>query len=228
MGKVNQIGNVGQLYTFAHTGIVVGNATWSETRVSSTTSGGGGHLNQGTGYVAAPTTYVSSSSTEVSRFFLRKADGDETEISLKGADFGVRDGHLVTVAFAGDHKSKLGWPMSLYNHNTRSRETLTRRFAWLRGEASANTGCVMLLPAIFGGYFAGLLLNGIGGVFGSAVGIVAMIVLMTARSRKRQSIDRAIQREMDALIDAAIIAAKEQHAIERRATVHQIGDTARQ
>src|SRR3546814_17826396 len=63
----------------------------SETHVRSSTSGGGGYIHNGTGHISAARVTVSSSNTEVVRFFLEYADDDEDEVTIKGGGFAARE-----------------------------------------------------------------------------------------------------------------------------------------
>lgn len=119
-----RITSVEDVHGLFRTGRVEGANTWSETRVSATTTGGGGsgQIYQGTGRIdiARTTTQVSSSATEMSRFFLNFGDDDEEEFKLRGGNFPVRDGHAVSVIRIGAKGEDRGYNVAFYNHATRA------------------------------------------------------------------------------------------------------------
>jgi len=106
------------------TGKVAGATTWSETRVSGTTSGGGGSgfIYQGTGRIdiAATTAEMSSSATEWNRFFLRYGDDGEEEFRLAGGTFPVRDGQAISVIRVGNKNASWKYNVAFYNHATKA------------------------------------------------------------------------------------------------------------
>ena len=59
---------------------------WSETRVSGTSSGGGGFLHNGTGTISAPTVSITSSVKTTQRLFLTGEAGDTLSFDT-GTDF---------------------------------------------------------------------------------------------------------------------------------------------
>ncbi len=66
-------------------GVVLDAKIWTETRVTGENFGGGGRLTDGTGYISAPKTYISSEVTERGRAFVKCDDGrerDSTGLSL--------------------------------------------------------------------------------------------------------------------------------------------------
>ncbi len=91
-------------------GEVVGNASLSRTSVSTHTS------TQTGGYQPSTTTRVSLHSSEQLRIFVRQENGKEFEASFDEPGFGVREGHKVSVVFAGD--KSVGYPAGLVNHST--------------------------------------------------------------------------------------------------------------
>ena len=95
-----RVRDIAELYSFQKTGDVHGVATWSETSVSAHTT----HSQNGTG-----STSVSSTSYEKQRFFLREANGRETEVTLTDAEIAFRDGHHVTLIYCGHKAEKTGW-----------------------------------------------------------------------------------------------------------------------
>lgn len=127
-----------ELQTSVRTGTVVDSNLWSETRFTSTTqtSGGGGHIHGGTGYVAAPqsTTTVNSHAVENLRLFVREDDGTEFDASFSELGFGARNGHRVSVIFAAfpnDQGALAPQPMALVNHSTQKHKMLWGRVSWI-------------------------------------------------------------------------------------------------
>lgn len=127
-----------QLQASVRSGTVVGSQQWTETSFSSTTStsGGGGHIHNGSGYVSAPqsSTTVRSRAIEFLRVFVREDDGTEFEATFSELGFGVRDGHRVSVVFAAfpDDSGALDpRPMALVNHSTRKHKMLWGRVGWI-------------------------------------------------------------------------------------------------
>lgn len=83
---------------WTRSGVVRDIQVFSETRVSSSSTGGGGYLHQGSGYVSAPSVSVSSSVTTTQRLFVD--DGAEDEwICDAPKEFLVRVGHEVKAWF---------------------------------------------------------------------------------------------------------------------------------
>src|SRR3546814_1867529 len=74
------IRSIEEVHGCYRTGTVCGVGNWSETRVHASSRGGGGYLHNGSGHVSAPTVSVSSTSTEVLRFFMEYDDEDEEEV----------------------------------------------------------------------------------------------------------------------------------------------------
>jgi hypothetical protein len=108
------ISSIEQLRTFVMSGEVVGNASLSRTSVSTHTS------TQTGGYQPSTTTRVSLHSSEQLRIFVRQESGKEFEASFDDPGFGVREGHKVSVVFAGDESG--GYPAALVNHSTDHRK----------------------------------------------------------------------------------------------------------
>lgn len=79
-------------------GIVSGVQTISKTHVSGTSSGGGGIISGGYGYVSAPTLKIKSSVEVIQRVFVRDERGGEWHFDVS-EDFAVREGHRVAVSF---------------------------------------------------------------------------------------------------------------------------------
>lgn len=131
--KDHKLKSADDIYMFSRTGVVMGAVNWSDTYVS----GGGGANN----------TNVSVSSNVVQRqkFFIRDADGRETEVNDAG--LGVRDGHVVTVVYCGSQSvgDKMGWHV-LYANQTTGNSTFERsNIATLSGQL---TGCLLALAWI--------------------------------------------------------------------------------
>jgi hypothetical protein len=87
-------------------GQAFGSQTRSETRVES--SGGGGYLNQGSGYVSAPT--VTSKVTTKREFWVRPTQGPQVSVQLTDAEIAVADGQRVTLVY--------GWPKGYESDRT--------------------------------------------------------------------------------------------------------------
>ena len=94
-------------------GEVLGSQKHSETRVTS--SGGGGHMNQGTGYVSAPV--VSSHTILHHDFWLKTPEGREVPIQLTGVDIPLREAQKITVIAAKNKKKEKGRYAVLVNHS---------------------------------------------------------------------------------------------------------------
>src|SRR5262245_17377755 len=71
-----------ELDMWVRTGTVVGHQQSVHASTTVTTSGGGGYLHKGTGYVHAPTTTASTTSEEKLQLFIRRDDGTEFEVSF--------------------------------------------------------------------------------------------------------------------------------------------------
>lgn len=73
----------GKHYTVRErTGSVVDVQIWSETHVSGSSSGGGGYINNGTGYVSSPSVSVTSTVQNRQRLFVNWNSGSEGTIEL--------------------------------------------------------------------------------------------------------------------------------------------------
>lgn len=97
-------------------GLVVSPSTWSETSVS-------GHFPAG----QSQTSYISSTSNERNRFFVREDTGRETPVEVEGA-FAVREGHEVTAIFFKKNQFS-SRPVACFNHNT-TQEYLNENILW--------------------------------------------------------------------------------------------------
>lgn len=135
MATVGKIRSFAELNIFTMTGTVVGQQGRTSTHLSAetTTHGGGGYLHQGSGYMAAPTTRtsVSSSSTHHQRLFARKDGGEEFDVEFPDVHFGVREGHRVSVVCAGPKSMGRGHPMALINHATGNHQMFPSRVNWI-------------------------------------------------------------------------------------------------
>lgn len=105
--------NGSSLHFWKVTGEVVSTQKHSETHVSS--SGGGGYVNQGSGYISAPT--VHSRAVTQHEFWLKTEDGREVSVKLSGFDIPLREGQKVTLISAGRPGENSGWYSVLVNHN---------------------------------------------------------------------------------------------------------------
>lgn len=123
-------------------GTVAGSKTWSETTVSSNTTVNG---NGGYGYQTA-TTSTSSTSTEVNRFFLKRNDGKETELTIYGGGFSVRDGHVVSVVRVGPASGEWGYNIYYINHTTGQTK---KAFKNINSIMEEKSGCLPFVLFIF-------------------------------------------------------------------------------
>lgn len=153
-GNEQPIRRVEDIHGFFRTGTVRGVGNWSETHVSSSSSGGGGHVTNGHGFISAPTVRMSSSNTEVMRFFMEYGEDDEEEVTIKGGGLAVREGQRVTVIRVS---SRPGWGYNVayHNHSTGKTHAPDGWLAWPLGKPPSSA---MLLIAPFIGAVAGALL----------------------------------------------------------------------
>lgn len=110
--KLTVDGAVVRLQVF--TGVVMELRTWTETRVTS--SGGGGAVYQGTGFVSG--TRVSSQVTRHDHLFVRDRDGNERSVRLTNVDLPVRNGSLVSTVLGIHEGQSHGYHVGIYNHDT--------------------------------------------------------------------------------------------------------------
>lgn len=106
-------GAVVQLQVF--TGVVMELRTWTETRVTS--SGGGGAIYQGTGFVSG--TRVSSHVTRHDELFVRDTEGNERSVRFTNVDLPVRNGSRVSTVLGIREGLSHGHYVGIYNHDTR-------------------------------------------------------------------------------------------------------------
>lgn len=106
----------------SYTGEVLDSNKYSETRVYS--SGGGGTVNSGSGYVDAPT--IHSSSSTVHEFWIKESNGNEKAISISGYDIPLRAGQKITAIYAGE-KGSGQYLWTLVNHNAQNHWFLSKK-----------------------------------------------------------------------------------------------------
>lgn len=192
--KHSVVKTIEELKLFTKTGVVVGTSNWSETHVSGGSSGGGGHIHQGTGYVAAPTVSISSTVVERNRFFLRQASGKEVEVDLHGTRFGVRDGHEVTAVYCGHKDSDWGWLFELQNHDTGANSKIATAPPSIRGGGMSGG---VFVAFVAGALIAWLMTQTI------IAGLLVMGVCFWMAHQCKQrliAIDHEIMRRAEALI----------------------------
>jgi len=95
----------------AVTGEVSGTHKLAETHVSS--SGGGGYISQGSGFVSAPK--ITSKVVVKQEFFLKENGGKQMPVQLSGMDIPLMDGQKVTMISAGQGRNS-PWT-HLVNHD---------------------------------------------------------------------------------------------------------------
>lgn len=160
--------------------------TWTETRVSS--SGGGGAVIQGTGFVSSAT--VSSNVTRHDELYIRDGEGNERCLRLTNTEVQVRNGSRVSTVLGLPEGQKNGWYVGIYNHDTR---------AWI----SFSDGLKRLAPAS-----ADLwpVLLGIGGILSTRVpwvgsaGWLAVVVAVVWFSVKGARTRDDMQRQLRAAL----------------------------
>ncbi len=85
---------------------------WTETNVTTTTSGGGAYQSGGTVYSTPVTTSTHVSSTVWHRFWLRAADGHEFSTRFPGDAFSATTGQVISIIDSG------GTVLMAHNHST--------------------------------------------------------------------------------------------------------------
>lgn len=145
MNNPQYITSPDQIYVFTRTGKVVGHDVWSETHVTGQSTGGGGYLHNGSGHISSPSLRLSSQIKENQRIFIRKEDGIEFELQEQNLGFGVRENHTVSVIYAGDSVSKIGYPVVVINHSTNSEKIFHERASSLVKGADSFLGCLMVV-----------------------------------------------------------------------------------
>lgn len=204
MADVGTIQSIDQLYMFTKVGTIAGSQNWSETSISTTTttSGGGGYMHQGSGFISPSSsrTTTSSSTTEQLRLFIREDDGDEFEAKFSEPGFGVREGHRVTVVYAGDQGSQRGYPMALVNHSTNKSKVFTQRAGWLVKQIGQAMGC-----AAVGAFFVlAVILGMVAGIIGIIIAAAPLGFLLHKHRQNvalAKSISDAVSEEMHKAIE---------------------------
>jgi hypothetical protein len=97
------------------TGAVISSQKHSETHVSS--SGGGGYLHKGSGYVSAPV--VTSRIVTKHEFWIRKEDGQDVPVNLTNANVSVAEGQTVSLVLASVSGLEGAPPVLIINHNAK-------------------------------------------------------------------------------------------------------------
>jgi hypothetical protein len=130
MGSTSRFGSLDVFH-----GTVVAGKLWNTTHVSS--SGGGGYIGPQGGHVYAP--QVRSTVTQYEQLFVRSDTQEERAVTIRnGVDIGVREGHRVSLLYAGSA------PVGIHVHDTGSQ-------AHLRDTKRAGYG---LLFSVFGAFIA--------------------------------------------------------------------------
>ncbi len=169
MATVGKIRSFAELDIFTTTGTVVGQQGRTSTHLAAemTTQGGGGYLHQGSGYMAAPTTRtsVSSSSTHHQRLFAQKDNGEEFDVEFPDVRFGIREGHRVSIVCAGPKSTGRGHPMALVNHTTGNHQVFPARVNWILSNRiklyAIAAGAVVVVLAFIANALTGRISGGI-------------------------------------------------------------------
>lgn len=205
MADVGTIETIEQIYMFTKIGTIVGSQNWSETSFHSTTttSGGGGYVHRGSGFVSpgSTSTTTSSSTAEQLRLFVREDDGDEFEAKFSEPGFGVREGHRVTIVYAGDQASRSGYPMALVNHSTGQSKVFTQRASWIVKKIGQIVGC----GAVVAFLVLAVILGNVAGVIGVVIAVAPLGWLLHKFQTKRaleKSIAAAVSEKMQEAIEA--------------------------
>lgn len=151
----------GKLWFCAMTGRVVGEKKWSETRISS--SGGGGYINQGSGFISAP--QVSTRVSTRHEFWLQAPDGEERCVELNDSNTAVREGQILTAVWGARVGKESGPYLFVHNH-TAAKESwlIANEKVLLKGMGLADPflrctlagGAVTLYLSIQNGHMASL------------------------------------------------------------------------
>ena len=96
------------------TGTVLESQTSQRTHIHARTTSRG---DMGTGHVHSDTV-VSSSASELTRFFVQEDGGREFEANATNAGFGFRSGHRVSVVYVGTRQDNDPNPVAVINHST--------------------------------------------------------------------------------------------------------------
>ena len=136
--------------------------------------------------MAPARSHVSSSSTEVSQYFLQLADGKEISFKSKNDEMAVRDGQKMTVLFAKLKGQEMGTSVWHYNHMTESSLPDDGGIDSLLGR---NEGCVwsagIFIVSFMVSYF---ILNS--AVLGIILGISAAFYFAWRRQNQQKKIRR--------------------------------------
>ena len=152
MPDIRPLEYVGDLSTWAWTGTVV--AIQSRNQINSTTStsttGGGGLIYQGTGSVMPSQTHtsVSTRSTEAVRYFVKNGP-DEWNFELFNPGIAIREGNMISTIYAGNRKSSTsGWLVALANHDSRQQLMLSHELGvdrLIKRSFRLEVGLILLL-----------------------------------------------------------------------------------
>lgn len=118
MSDIPPIREVADIDIFTIAGTVLDVQLTSETEVYSSSSGGGGYIGPNGGHVHAPNVSVSSTTHQRAHIFLRKNNGQETDIDIRNPKIGIRTGNKLSVIYAGPKSAERGYMVALYNHDT--------------------------------------------------------------------------------------------------------------
>lgn len=127
----------GKIWLNIARGDVVGQQKWSETKIHA--SGGGGYVSQQGGYVRPP--QVSSTSHEKHEFWIREEDGKEIAIKFTDANFPVREGQKVWIAWGNNSRNNDNGSY-LFGYNSASGDSfdlLKKWGPWLYGNGLLKT-----------------------------------------------------------------------------------------
>lgn len=197
------IREIDELDMFVRTGTVAGHQQSVHASTTVTTSGGGGYLHQGTGYVHAPTTTASTTSEEKLQIFIHQDNGREIEVSFWDAPFGVREGHRVSVIYAGPKALNKGCAVALINHSTGKSELFMRRLDSILPKLSGGLALALILgtPVLF--LILGVMLFGNGAGLGG-LGMIVGFAVVIAKLSKRKNLANAVAPAIRAKIKETI------------------------
>jgi hypothetical protein len=108
------IGAIEDARVTVRTGTVLDSQTSQRTHINARTTS---HSDVGTGQVHNDTV-VSSSASELTRFFVQEDGGREFEANATNAGFGFRKGHRVSVLYVGTRQNDDPDPVGVINHST--------------------------------------------------------------------------------------------------------------
>ncbi len=168
----------------AVTGEVSGTRKLAETHVSS--SGGGGYISQGSGFVSAPT--ITSKVVVKQEFFLKENGGKQVPIQLSGMDIPLMDGQKVTMISAGPGKN--GPWTHLVNHDAGLYWNLGNTYAIARGLVRKPLFSFLIGVAIW------IVIANVGNGW---VGFVAAVALWMYEWMNLRNASKALQIHLDNL-----------------------------